>query len=276
MKKQIIILSLMCYTLAVYSQSIKDTDFSQSGNSIIVTYNLNLPDSRSAEIDLYLSTDGGRKYTGPLKAVTGDVGEVSSGGNKSITWRVFDEFEKLEGDITFSIEAKLIRLPYKHETYAAYNISGTSAIGFTYGKVKTIGWYVRIKTNGKFAFADYETDDNQITNYTGDGYYVFSDKVKRSRLALTGGLLYRMHPSLYLYAGGGFGYRGLLWNAKEYSLPLSQELGEIWAKHNTSSALGAELELGSILRIKMINLSFGINIINFNFFEVNGGIGVFF
>lgn len=187
MKKQIIFFVLMCLTLSIYSQSIRDTDFTQSGNSIIVTYNLNLPDSRSAEIDLYLSTDGGRKFTGPLKAVSGDVGEISTGGNKSITWRVFDEFEKLEGDITFKVEAKLVKVPYKHESLMAYNISGTSAIGFTYGQVQTIGWYGRIKTNGKFAFADYETDDNQITNYTGDGYYVFSDKVKRSRLALTGG-----------------------------------------------------------------------------------------
>ncbi len=283
MKKTIIIIILVTLGVYSYSQSIKNTQFKQVVNTIVVDYEISLPESRIANVELYVSTDGGRNFKGPLKAVTGDIGEINTSGSKSIVWNVFDEFDKLEGDVSFEVRARLQSLPFEKQSFAAYNISGTSIIGFTYGQVEKTGWYARIKTNGIFASADYELDYNygldvgyRITNYDGEGYYTFTNKVKRSRIGITGGFVYRIKPNIYLYTGGGFGYRAVLWNANEYSVPGNQIIGDIWAKNTRHSALGAEIELGAMYRIKKFNVSLGINTINFTFAELHLGVGMFF
>jgi len=276
-KKEVFsILILLMFCICSYAQKIKDVAFKQEGNTIIVNYEINLPELRIAYVDLYVSLDGGRSYNGPLKHVTGDISEIVTSGKKSITWHVFDEYEKLDGHVGFEVRAKLECLPFEKESFAAYNISGTSAIGLTYGEVKKIGWYGRLKTNGGFTISDYNTDDIKILDYSGDGYYTFTDKVKHNRFGITGGLVYRMKPSVYFCLGAGFGSRALYWNAKEYSVPSSEEIGEIWAKNVNNSFLGGECELGLMFRINKFNISFGINTINFQFFEANAGIGFFF
>ncbi len=277
MNKVILLILFLTVSSLVFSQRVQNTSFRQKGNNIEITYNLRLPEYRHVDIEVFISTDGGRNFKGPLQAVSGDVGKVETGGQKTIIWNVFDEFRELKGNLSFEVRANVIRLPYdfEKETYISYNISGTSALGFTYGQVQTIGWYGRIKTNGVFAFTDYEADDNQITNYTGGGYYIFTDQVKRSRLALTGGLLYRMHPNVYLYVGGGFGYRALLWNAEEYSMT-NEKMPDIWAMYQDNSATGVEAEIGMIFRIGNFNFSTGLNTVSFEFFEINAGMGFFF
>ncbi|HNQ67275.1 MAG TPA: hypothetical protein PKN32_02770 [Bacteroidales bacterium] len=269
-------LVLLIICLNSFSQKIKNVAFKQVGNSIVVNYEINLPELRIAYVDLYVSLDGGRSYNGPLKQVTGDISEICTSGKKSITWHVFDEYEKLNGHVSFEVRAKLKCLPFEMESFAEYNISGTSTIGLTYGEVKNIGWYGRVKTNGGFTIADYKADDTRILDYTGEGYYTFTNEVKHNRFGITGGLVYRVKPVFYLYAGAGFGSRALYWNAKEYSILNSEEIGDIWAKNVNNSFLGGEIELGMMFRIKRFNISFGINSINFKFYEANAGIGFFF
>lgn len=276
MRRIEILLILMIFCFYSFSQKIKNISFSQDGNRIVVNYEINLPELRTANIDLFVSTDGGRSFEGPLKSVTGDLNDITTNGKKSIIWNVFDEYEKLDGNICFEVRANLKYLPFEKESMIAYNISGSSAIGLTYYEIKRIGWYGRIKTNGSLTRADCTADNLKLLDYTGNGYYSFTSKVKHNRIGITGGLVYRVKPAFYIYTGAGFGYRSLLWYAKEYSIPDSQEIGEICAKNVNYSFLGTEAELGMIFRINRLNFSFGVNTINFKFFEANAGIGYFF
>jgi len=276
MKKIAIILTLIFFCLFSYSQKIKNISFKQDGNKILVNYEINVPELRIANVELFVSTNGGKDFEGPLKSVTGELNSITTSGKKSIIWDVFDEFEKLDGNICFEVRASFKFLPFEKESMIAYNISGTSAIGLAYYEVKRIGWYGRIKTNGNFSVADYTTDDSKLLDYTGDGYYAFTNKVKHNRFGITGGFIVRMKPSVYFYTGAGFGTRALLWNATEYSLTDSEETSEIWAKNINHSFLGAEAELGMIFRINRFNFSLGVNTINFKFFEANAGVGYFF
>jgi len=61
----------------------------------------------SFNIELFVSTDGGEKLIGPLKMVTGDVGEnIKAGSNLFIHWDVLKEFESLQSDeVVFEIHA---------------------------------------------------------------------------------------------------------------------------------------------------------------------------
>jgi formylglycine-generating enzyme required for sulfatase activity len=110
--KKLIIVILLAYSccLGGFAQNITNITASQSGKKIVVNYTLNGKEGISAyEIKLYLSTDGGSTWQGPLTAVSGAVGKAQTAGTgKSITWDVLKEpgFTQLKGDnIQFKIKA---------------------------------------------------------------------------------------------------------------------------------------------------------------------------
>ena len=57
-------------------------------------------------MSLYVSTNGGATWQGPMKKVTGNVGDKIVSGKNSILWNVLEEFEELKGDnIKFQVKA---------------------------------------------------------------------------------------------------------------------------------------------------------------------------
>ncbi|MCF8378814.1 MAG: formylglycine-generating enzyme family protein [Bacteroidales bacterium] len=89
-----------------FTQSISNIRAVQKGDFIIVNYDFNYYNQlESFEIELYVSTDGGRTFSGPLQKVSGDVGaKIYSGSNRQITWRVLEEFQDLfSNEIVFEI-----------------------------------------------------------------------------------------------------------------------------------------------------------------------------
>lgn len=78
----------------------------QKDNIIIITYNLET--INPCKITLYVSTDGGKNWDGPLKMVKGDVGDNVKSGENHIFWSVLDEYKELRGDnIKFQVKTDL-------------------------------------------------------------------------------------------------------------------------------------------------------------------------
>ena len=102
--KQILLLFLLFLGFSIYAQKITNVSNHQEQSTIIVSYDL---DTKSpCKIELYVSTNGGTTWQGPLKKVSGDVGANVSSGSKSITWNVLEEFEELSGEnIVFKVSA---------------------------------------------------------------------------------------------------------------------------------------------------------------------------
>lgn len=91
MDRIILIITLLLITSAhsLFSQSITNVQAKAEGNTVVVSYHLQ--SSNSMAISLYVSEDGGRTFTGPLKNVRGDVGTVIQQGSKRIVWDVLNE-----------------------------------------------------------------------------------------------------------------------------------------------------------------------------------------
>ena len=88
----------------IYSQKISNVNFNQERNNIIISYNLET--KIPCKIALFVSTNGGGTWLGPLKKVSGDIGVNVSSGNKLITWNVLEEFEQFVGNnILFKVNA---------------------------------------------------------------------------------------------------------------------------------------------------------------------------
>ena len=90
--------------LIYFAQKVNNVEASQLGQNIVVTYDLET--EQPCTINLFISTNGGTTWQGPLKQVQGQVGPFIQSGKNSITFFVLTEFNELRGDkILFSVEA---------------------------------------------------------------------------------------------------------------------------------------------------------------------------
>ena len=85
----------LCFaTVCAIAQKVTNADFEQVGKQVRITYQLD----KTADIQVLLSTDGGKTFGSPLRAVTGDAGKNVTAGNKTIVWSPLEEMEKLVSD----------------------------------------------------------------------------------------------------------------------------------------------------------------------------------
>lgn len=90
------------FWLHSFAQNVTNITATQVGKNIHVSYDLD----EESDVLIYVSTDGGKTFSDPLKQVSGDVGENINPGHKTIVWDVLAEQENLEGDeIVFQVEA---------------------------------------------------------------------------------------------------------------------------------------------------------------------------
>ena len=109
MKNLIITIFILGTTIPCLSQQITNTDFYQSGKKLVITYDLiEIKASQTFDISLYVSTDNGSTWQGPLEEVSGDVGQnIIVGSGSSIVWNTLREFAMLKGKVGFRVVAKV-------------------------------------------------------------------------------------------------------------------------------------------------------------------------
>ena len=102
-KFNFIVLFFIC-PLIYFAQKVNNVEASQLGQNIVVTYDLET--EQPCTINLFISTNGGNTWQGPLKQVQGQVGPNIKTGTNSITLFVLTEFNELRGDnIRFKVDA---------------------------------------------------------------------------------------------------------------------------------------------------------------------------
>ena len=98
-----IVLFFIC-PLIYFAQQVNNVEASQLGQNIVVTYDLET--EQPCTINLFISTNGGNTWQGPLKQVQGQVGPNIKSGQNSIPLFVLTEFKELRGDnIRFKVDA---------------------------------------------------------------------------------------------------------------------------------------------------------------------------
>jgi hypothetical protein len=92
--------ALCVATVCALAQKVTKADFEQVGKQVRIMYQLD----KTTDIQVLLSTDGGKTFGSPLRAVTGDAGKNVTAGNKTIVWSPLEEMEKLVSDnVVFKI-----------------------------------------------------------------------------------------------------------------------------------------------------------------------------
>ena len=208
----LIILFFIC-PFIYFAQKVNNVESSQLGQNIVVTYDLET--EQPCTINLFISTNGGATWQGPLKQVQGQVGPNIKSGQNSITLFVLTEFNELRGDnIRFKVDAltnNLNTIKIGTQTWTTKNLDVTTyrngdaipqvkdakalanlstgawcyyenetANGSTYGKL--YNWYAVNDPRG-LAPAGYhiptEAEWSTLTNYLG-GETIAGTKMKSS------------------------------------------------------------------------------------------------
>ena len=147
------------------------------------------------------------------------------------------------------------------------------AFGITYARVKQYGFYVNAMMNPSIRFhADYHSWGNGwIFGEYGYEYPFYSGKHTSTRISATAGALVRLHIPMYLYAGVGYGYRGLFYETTDHE----------WVAWRTANTIyhGMNWEAGLMGNIKGFAISLGVSsITDFSnmYYEAKLGLGYCF
>lgn len=165
--KNIIIIILLGSTIPCLSQQIINTDFYQSGKQLVVTYDLiGSKADQTFDISLYVSTDNGSTWQGPLEQVSGDVGDNRTAGrNSRITWNVLQEFTQLKGKVGFRVQAKVKTPAVDDFIEMVYVQGGTFQMGSNDGESEEKP--VHTVTVSDFYMGKYEVTQKQWRDIMG-------------------------------------------------------------------------------------------------------------
>lgn len=134
------------------------------------------------------------------------------------------------------------------------------------GFVKKWGGYIKGVSDFsmKASDAEFEIDNNGA--YNGVTVWLDNAEPKMERTAVTVGGLYRPWKKIYVYAGGGYGHRNVVYEAANGK----------WAKNKDRSYEGFEAECGAIFRFGGFSLMVGVQANQFKYVEASFGMGVIF
>ena len=155
----------------------------------------------------------------------------------------------------------------------AYAFYPEYAFGITYARVKQCGFYISAMMNPSIRFhADYHSWWGWILGEDyGYEYPFYSGKHTSTRISATAGALVRLHIPMYLYAGVGYGYRGLFYETTDHE----------WVAWHTANTIyhGMHWEAGLMGNIKGFAISLGVSsITDFSnmYYEAKLGLGYCF
>lgn len=183
--------------------------------------------------------------------------------------KTFDFPNPLEKGVTYVLQLKEV-LPedQQRRTFVmldmGYHLSQLS-VGTMIGIVAKHGAYLHPRTNFNFISPTLSCNDSGILEDGTLPYYKDQEYMK-SHYSFTAGYMYRLFKPVYIYSGAGYGSRTLAWETID---------GEI-VKNTSHSSEGFALECGAIVNYKRWALSLSCQTIEFKYFEMGIGFGIFF
>ncbi len=263
-------------THTVFAQKAEIIDVTRKGSKIEITYEISKAKyDQVFDVSLYVSKDGGNKFIGPLKAVSGDIGKSVLDGEHKISWTFLEDINSLEGDIVFDVRAKVIEPEVKKKLFVSWCGNMDSPIGIMVGSLGKTGFYGAFRTTGiskKKADYTYDTESWE-PEFNQAQYYSFNDKELTRRFSVTGGITQQLGRDFFTYVGAGYGVKKLLWQIDIYDYGTGEKNDDAYVEQPDYSYSGLELEGGAMFRMGSLLISLGATTVNFEYSNVLVGVG---
>lgn len=255
-------------------------DVTHKSSDFKIMYKIRLGKNvRSCNVNLKISNDGGRNFniTPSPGSVTGHVGKIARGGDKTIYYNVSqDKSMLIDKDVVFEVNVSNMDV-LKMRTFilAQGQISLTSSNSFNGGAMlgfcRTEGAYIKVTSSFTQAPETQFVCEKDGRILDGNGHltnnYFWSDGTSSSSsFSATGGLLFRASKILYPYVGAGYGYDCCYW----------RDTGGNWAEVSDYSCKSIAADLGLLLNFGHFSLNTGVSTIGFKTLYVSAGLGVSF
>lgn len=275
--KKIAILLFSLFMAALSSlmgQGVKNVTSEVKDGMIIIHYNLSGKFYQVFTVSVFVSRDGGKNFTGPLKEVTGGVGQNMRRGNNTITWDVMKEMPMVNETLVFDVRAEITSENPKSSFFVQYVANPTTYIGLRAGTLGVVGFYGEVRGNlnalrkGKYSYKDGKVE------YDQPGYYIFSENNGYAALSALAGIDYQPARNFFLYLGAGYGKEDYLVAMDTYNYDGDKKTGTVYAKYDGYCNSGVEVDLGLMLRIKWFLISAGGTALNFKSYNFTVGVGV--
>ncbi len=279
MKKHIITLGLiLSFVGFLKAQQVENITFVIEGNNIVVKYNVyGVKYDQSLNTSLFVSTDGGKTYQGPLKLVSGDVGPGILNGSHQIVWESIQEIPLNNNYIAFEVRAEVIQNKNPKSFYVALSGNLTTPLGFRAGLLGKTGLYASIQTNTSPGITgSYTYFDNSLTDYDQFAWYEFTSAHKEAAWTACLGATSQISRNFFIYAGAGYGKYELLYEINEYSYENDALLGSDYGIDKEASASGLAVEAGFIYRFKKLLILGGASSLQFKNLNWVAGLGFSF
>ena len=183
-------------------------------------------------------------------------------------------------DVTVQNKAKPHREPVKMQFFAGYSATFEAPFGLTVGGMgRTVGWYLRVRSN--LSFQDYTEECDGTGIIVGGLNNAMSNplNVKKSNVFMgTGGIVIKADPSIFISVGAGYCSREVVYKIRKISEINAEPQGDFWAKYNGETSFnGVALDVDGMFKIGNVFYgSLGCSLLNFKYMSANAGIGVFF
>lgn len=284
MKKIVLLLMVVICAVSMNAQEIQVKSFKKLERDLIARTNPRLDlNEDPCSVIRFISSGKGLEFEGNVVGdplyFAGETLVYMTRGSKRVTIKHpdygvlrYDFPEKLDKQSVYEISLKLIESPDNRTRVllmGGVNVSSKGKVtpSVMLGFVKKWGWYLKgVSDFGmKGESPDFNVDNNG--NYQGNIPVWFEDpSAKIERTAITTGLLFRPTRIIYMYAGGGYGLRNVVYEAPN----------DMWAKNIERSYKGFEAEYGIILRFGGLSLQLGVQTNQFKYVEYTGGLGFIF
>ena len=274
----VIILIASNLPLFVISQNVSNVEASLEDNKVVINYSIQGGKFYNYyTISLFVSRDNGKTFEGPLKEVSGDVGENMRRGDHKIIWDAMKELPLVDQGFMFDVRAEVFEEKIKKSIYVAYVGNLATPLGLRIGMLGKLGWYVEFRANlSPFTTGTYTVKDGEIEDYDKSGYYEFNGEEGYSAYSAIAGITYQLSRNFYLFGGVGYGKEEYHWQIDEFNYDSPHKIGQSYVKDDASSATGFELDVGGIMRFNKFIITAGGTTINFSVFNWIAGIGVAF
>lgn len=284
--KSILFLTFFYFSsITIYGQKVTSVDASFSGDIMIINYTLTgAKFNQKFDVELYVSFDGGKTFEGPMKEVTGHVGENIKAGNKRIYWSPYKEVNFLGGELVFDVRAKVIEEDIKKQFFVHYtghyslrNKNYTSPFGISIGQIGKVGWYFSARLNSSaFDNSQYDYNGNTVIGYDKVLYFEYDEDYKYPSFEALGGITIQLGWNSFWYMGVGYGYQKYYWHINEYDYMDNSLQSDSYLDYTDYSANGLSLEGGFIFKVNKVSFNLGYSTLNFGYSNIVFGIGLNF
>lgn len=200
-------------------------------------------------------------------------------------WSEKLDLSRIPSETVYPFRPVTIKKPRERmKFFAAYAYSTEMPYGITLGGIQDkMGWYIRGKSN--FSFKDHtyecylENGEAAIKEPFEKGKRYRSDEDKsntKNSYSATVGFIYKFAPLFAASIGIGYGERTLLspFIVEKYETHEFEK--NILCKNLDASYKGVVVEIDAMIPYKSFFFSIGCHTMNFDYVDLNAGIGVFF